>query len=99
MQRSLKWPGSTSLLAELRPNGPGAQLHPTALTANAGAHAPAARRVPRADWTQLLGVSCSALLGGGRKEETSAPAQQARILARERPICPQPAPHGLVKVD
>ena len=48
----------------MAPNGSGAQLHPTALTANAGAHAPAARILPRIDWSELLGVSCSALLGG-----------------------------------
>lgn len=41
--------------------GLGAQLRPTAPTASAGTEAPAARTLPRLDWTALLGVSCKPL--------------------------------------
>jgi len=53
------------------PNGLGAQLRPTALTASATARTLTARTVPRIDWAKLLGVSCSALLGDGEPDSPS----------------------------
>ena len=54
----------------------GAQLHQTALTANAGTEPSAARMPPTIDWNKLVSGSCSALLGGsyrhgGRSERKS----------------------------
>lgn len=43
----------------------GVQLRPTALTDGAGAGTPAARTLPRIDWSALFGVSCNALLAAG----------------------------------
>jgi len=51
-------------LAITRFEGPAVQLRPTAPTVNAGAPRPATRTVPRIDWSDLLGVSCSRMLGG-----------------------------------
>ena len=46
----------------------GAQLHQTALTTIAKTETLAARMPPQIDWNKLLGVSCSASLGGALGE-------------------------------
>ena len=50
----------TVMYAADPPNGLADQLRPTALTVSARAQRPTARTLPRIDWTELLGVSCSA---------------------------------------
>ncbi len=49
------------------PNEPGAHPPPTALTTSACEQLLAARMLPRPDWPELLGVSCSDLLGGATR--------------------------------
>ena len=46
------------------PNGHAVQLHPTTLTANAGALRPPPERYHESIWSKLLGVSCSRLIDG-----------------------------------
>jgi len=53
-------------------NGSGVQLRQTAPTVNAGAGTPAARMLPRIDWSALFGVSCNGLLDGTREGATGA---------------------------
>ncbi len=64
----------------------GAQLRPTALSASAGTEASAAGRLPRTDWSALLGASCSALSGGAAALLRVAPVGMPEVLSRGEPV-------------